>query len=137
MKLSSCLAEESCSSAGLQVKQHIASASMWGSLTGALEFLLPAATPAQASGPNAAAAGHENIIVSSARQSLNRMDCRLEECAYIQSADKWRAVLQAAFHTSIAKWIVLNSKRAVTVLNPYRLGHHKGVAKNTHPAHAK
>ncbi|KAK9906825.1 hypothetical protein WJX75_008678 [Coccomyxa subellipsoidea] len=45
--------------------------------------------------------------------------------------------VEAAFHSSIAKWIVLNSKRAVTVLNPYRLGHVKGSGRSGHPAHAK
>ncbi len=45
---------------------------------------------------------------------------------------------QAAFHNSVAKWVVLNSKRAVTVLHPYRLGHHKTFTpKQGHPAHAK
>jgi hypothetical protein len=45
---------------------------------------------------------------------------------------------QAAFHTSIARWVVLNSKRAVTVLHPYRLGHHKSFKpKQTFPGHAK
>ena len=48
------------------------------------------------------------------------------------------ADVQALFHDSIAKWVVLNSKRAVTVLNPYRLGHHKlFTPKQGHPAHAK
>ena len=43
--------------------------------------------------------------------------------------------LQAAFHSSIAKWLVLNSKRAVTVLHPNRIGHHKAfVLKHGHPA---
>lgn len=53
---------------------------------------------------------------------------------YLQLKVSVMCNLQAAFHTSIAKWIVLNSKRAVTVLHPYRLGH-KG--KSVHPAHAK
>ena len=43
---------------------------------------------------------------------------------------------QAIFHNSVAKWVVLNSRRAVTVLNPYRLGHHKMFApRQRHPAH--
>ena len=49
-----------------------------------------------------------------------------------------RSAEQAAFHHSIAKYVVLNSKRAVTVLHPYRLGHHKTFTpKQGHPAHAK
>ncbi|CAL8462436.1 g1969 [Coccomyxa elongata] len=47
--------------------------------------------------------------------------------------------VEAAFHTSIAKWLVLNSKRAVTVLHPYRLGHSgkASTGKSIHPAHIK
>ena len=44
---------------------------------------------------------------------------------------------QGAFLNSVAKWVVLNSQRVVTVLHPYRLGHKKPYATNeTHPAHA-
>ncbi|CAL5227724.1 g10737 [Coccomyxa viridis] len=41
------------------------------------------------------------------------------------------------FLNSVAKWVVMNSQRVVTVLHPYRLGHKKPYATNeTHPAHA-
>ena len=46
-------------------------------------------------------------------------------------------ILQGGFLNSVAKWVVLNSQRVVTVLHPYRLGHKKPYATNqTHPAHA-
>ena len=45
--------------------------------------------------------------------------------------------VQGGFHNSVAKWVVLNSQRVVTVLHPYRLGHKKPYATHeAHPAHA-
>jgi len=44
---------------------------------------------------------------------------------------------EGAFLTSVAKWVVLNSQRVVTVLHPYRLGHKKPYATHeSHPTHA-